>query len=69
MVALGIPWILPPNAPGPRREENVFRGEKEGQTSHIGRFEIGLFGRIKDGSEKPAWPIRDEAVANQPIVE
>ena len=39
----GIPRILPPKVPGPRREEHVLRGEEEGQAGHIGRFRIGLF--------------------------
>ena len=65
----GIPRILPPKVPCPRREEHVLRGEEEGQAGHIGRFQIGLFGRIGGGGEGPAGPIRGEVVANLPIVQ
>ena len=34
----GIPRILPPKVPGPRREERALRGEEEGRAGRIGRF-------------------------------
>ena len=55
--------------PGPRREERALRGEEEGRAGRIGRFQIGLSGRIGGGGEGPAGPIRGEVVANLPIVQ